>query len=73
MNWPKTTAYLILFTAVLWIAYDILAYEYAGSEGTISWWFKSVGEAHPILPFGIGLVVGVLAGHWWWNVRGKRN
>lgn len=52
------------------VAYELyaLANPYAGD--TISEYFWKVSDDYPILPFLLGLIVGVLAGHFWWQRPG---
>lgn len=49
------------------IAYDIFrAFEY-GFNGTLSYWIYINSLQYPIIPFAIGFIFGLLAGHFFWD------
>ena len=48
-------------------AYEVYALANAEPGDTISEYFWYVSRDYPILPFMVGLVAGVLAGHLWWQ------
>ena len=58
---------IVTLSLVALIAYEIyaLANEYPGD--TISEYFWQVSGQYPILPFFLGIVIGTLAGHFWWQ------
>ncbi len=60
----------------VWIAWWLLIFaSFAVLEGwalntnrmTLSRWVWTTSKAFPLLPFIVGLVVGILAGHFWWG------
>ena len=57
----KITRIVILVGVVLWIGWDLYA-VIAGNDATISIQLTSWAHKLPILPFGVGVVIG----HWFW-------
>lgn len=55
---------LIIATIIIWIIWDIPAAIIAGTYGTESAVIRDWATAHP----SFGLSIGILAGHWFWNV-----
>jgi hypothetical protein len=60
----------------VWIAWWLLIFASFGllegfalntNRTTLSRWVWTVSKAFPLLPFIVGLTVGVLAGHFWWG------
>ena len=67
-NWvAATTSIVVLASIFILVLYDVWAYMRGGTEGTISWWIYSQSFEHPMIPFG----VGVLCGHFFWNLKKK--
>lgn len=56
-----------LLAVVALASYEILALINKKPGDTISEVFWWVSPRYPILVFLIGLVIGVLAGHFWWQ------
>lgn len=56
------TQYVLVFTAVLLITYDVYAYVKLGGDETISWKLYGWSRSQPIIPF----LLGVLMGHIFW-------
>lgn len=57
--------FLVSFVSILgWDAY--LAYT-GGFDATLSWWMYTNSIQYPIIPWAIGLVMGVLGGHFFWD------
>jgi hypothetical protein len=68
------TIALLLLTAAAWIGADIWLFyrrncwgEIGGYTATISCFVLVASKQRPIIAFGAGLIVGVLAGHFWWS------
>lgn len=61
--------FLLIVTASLLalIAYEIYALANGHPGDTISEYFWQVSGKYPILPFMLGLLTGILAGHFWWQ------
>lgn len=60
----RISATLIIVTIVVWIVWDIPAALMAGTYGTESAVIRDWATTHPAF----GYAIGVLAGHWFWNV-----
>ena len=58
---------LVLVSVVSFSAYEIYALSNAQPGDTISEVFWQVSGSYPILPFMLGLLIGVLAGHFFWQ------
>jgi hypothetical protein len=58
------TAFLVM--AAIIIGYDI--YLFKSGRPTESWEMMVISKKYPIIPFFFGLVVGVLAGHFWFEM-----
>ena len=58
--WP-----MILITAVLVIALVDMWAFYTGKTATLSRKIVDWTKKWPLLPFIMGLAIGVVAGHWW--------
>lgn len=62
--------FVVLAAAVVLIAYDVWLCWNGGAKATISWHTYLAACSEPIIPFAIGLILGVLAGHLFWPNRG---
>lgn len=63
---PHTGTFIVAFMVVgvaILAAYDIWALTAHGYEATMSAVILNVSQRHPILPFLVGLALGILAGH----------
>ena len=49
------------------ISYEIYALANLSRGDTISEYFWAVSGKYPILPFFLGMLIGILAGHFWWQ------
>jgi hypothetical protein len=49
------------------VGYEIYALANDVAGDTISEFFWHVSGKYPIVPFFLGLVIGTLAGHFWWQ------
>jgi len=49
------------------IGIDIWLVETKGFNGTFSYWMLVNSVQYPIIPFAIGLFVGLLGGHFFWD------
>ena len=59
---------LIVTCSLLALAgYEIYALANGADGDTISEYFWAVSGKYPILPFFLGIVIGSLAGHFWWQ------
>lgn len=65
MSW----AFLIIVTGsvLALLIYEFYALANGQDGDTISEYFWAVSGRYPILPFFIGIVIGALAGHFWWQ------
>ena len=68
---PGRMVWIFLFIATLsisaLIAYEIYAIANDQPGDTISDYFWAVSGKYPILPFLLGIIIGTLAGHFWWQ------
>jgi len=55
---------IVLICIGVIILYDI--YCYIKAKTTLSQKIRDWTAAHPLFPFLFGLIIGILAGHWWW-------
>lgn len=62
-------AFLIICTAsvLALLVYEIYAMANSHEGDTISEYFWAVSGQYPILPFFLGVIIGTLAGHFWWQ------
>jgi uncharacterized membrane protein len=62
---------ILVLTVLGAVVYDVWVARRYGVEATISRGMQRLGLLAPIFPFGVGillgLVIGVLAGHFWWS------
>ena len=58
---------LVLVSVTAFSAYEIYALANEQPGDTISELFWQVSGAYPILPFMLGLLIGGLAGHFFWQ------
>lgn len=49
------------------IAADIYLELKGGFQATFSWWMYTNSVKYPIIPAAIGLIVGLLMGHFFWD------
>jgi hypothetical protein len=69
MNTRHVTVGLLAVCFVVLVAWDLYV-AFNGTRGdTISELVRDAGKAAPILPFALGLIVGTLAGHFFWALR----
>ena len=61
--------FLLIVTASLLalIGYEVYALANHEPGDTISEYFWAVSGQYPILPFLLGVIIGTLAGHFWWQ------
>lgn len=65
MTTRQITAVLVLAVVVVLVGWDVYTLAAHGSEpATISELVRDVAFNHPMIPFGLG----VLVGHWFWPV-----
>lgn len=57
------TCGLIFLAIVVW---DVYLYLDGRPRNSISQVVIDNSKKYPMLPWAIGLVMGLLAGHWWW-------
>jgi hypothetical protein len=69
MNYKRITGLFVIIAFFVIIVYDFWVYSKAGTEGTISWFVYDKSHEHPMIPFG----VGVICGHFFWQMKKKRN
>jgi len=60
----QVTLYIMVFTVVAIILYDIFAYFKEGVNATISSELNALAKKYPIIAFAFG----VLIGHWFWGI-----
>lgn len=60
----KISAALIVVTVAVWVVWDVIAVAVGGAYATESIVIRDWATAHPSL----ALSVGIIAGHWFWNV-----
>jgi hypothetical protein len=60
---------VLLLGAALLIVYDIWVGITSGTESTISWHLWQASREHPIIPALMGFVVGLLFGHFFWQMQ----
>lgn len=65
MSGSNLTMIVLLFVSVLLIVYDFYAYWSFGQESTISMYLFDISKKFPIVPFGIGVIMG----HLFWQNR----
>ena len=63
-----TTGIIVMAAIFLLIIYDIYAYSQGGQEATLSFLIYSQSFEHPLIPF----ATGVLCGHFFWNLKRKK-
>jgi hypothetical protein len=56
----------LLLAAIVLIAYDLWVYQAYGYEATITDSVRYLSRVAPVIAFVFGLVIGILAGHFWW-------
>lgn len=59
---------VLFLSAVILISYDIVLFLTKGVHGTISWYLWSLSQHYPMIPFGFGLILGILSGHLFWQM-----
>jgi hypothetical protein len=71
MNSPFTGWVIIVPLIALssvWIIFDIFEVLAHGKEWTISWVIWTASQKNPIIPALSCLILGILIGHFWWNM-----
>jgi hypothetical protein len=63
----KVIGITIALAILIIIGVDIYLASTGGFEATFSWWMWTHSVQYPIIPYGIGLVQGILGGHFFWN------
>lgn len=63
------TTLLVTLTAVVWIAWDLVAYLSGGNESTISRVVTEASRDWPIIP----LLVGIVLGHLFFSQHAPRS
>ena len=58
---------IVLASLIGLMSYEVFALSNAEPGDTISEYFWAVSGRYPILPFLLGLIIGTLAGHFWWQ------
>lgn len=58
---------IVLVSILAAVGYEVYALANQRPGDTISELFWAVSGAYPILPFCLGLVIGMLAGHFFWQ------
>lgn len=61
-TWQKITVWFIFVFVVLALGYDVIAFTRGGLDSTISWILYSQSKNYPMIPFGLGLLMGHLFG-----------
>lgn len=61
----RTTKIIIGATVLIWAVYDLVAYNAAGNDATISVVIHQFAKDWPIATLGFG----VLLGHWFWPLK----
>lgn len=56
----------IVTAAVVIVAYDVWLYLQGGAAATISWQLYLACKEDPIIPWLIGLIMGLIIGHLFW-------
>ena len=70
MTWRRTTGLVIVASAGLLIAYDVLALVFGGEDATISAVINDGAYVGPVLPFAMGaVIVGLLVHFLGWSPR----
>jgi hypothetical protein len=69
MNPAAITLVVILIACVVLIAYDVYLEYTGGIRATISYHVYHCSLANPIVPFLAGFIIGILAGHLFWNIE----
>jgi hypothetical protein len=58
---------IVLISVIGIVGMDIYLTKTKGFEGTISWWMWVNSAKYPIIPAGMGLIIGILFGHFFWD------
>lgn len=61
----------VLSTVAL-LVYDLIAYSRGGNEATLSKVILDTSRDWPIIPLLVGLIFGLLSGHFFWPQQGGR-
>lgn len=63
MNWKLITKWVVGFSVIALIVYDVVAIVQGGKESSISWFFISQESKFP------AFCAGVLCGHLFWRMK----
>jgi len=70
MDWKRITrlgiVYSLIAAGVVITIYDVLAIQYGGTDASISRTVLGDFTIMPLVPFGLGLSLGILIGHLGW-------
>lgn len=75
MNYESLTAYVTMGSIMVFVVgvavYDVYIIAKKGKYFSVSAWMIRTSKKFPSIPFGIGLGVGMLAGHLFWSMNTK--
>ena len=58
---------IVTLSLLALVGYEVYALANGQDGDTISEYFWAVSGKYPILPFFLGVIIGTLAGHFWWQ------
>ena len=66
-NTRLTLVYGLIVASVVITVYDILAIQYGGTDSSISRTLLGDFTIVPMVPFSLGLLIGILVSHLFWS------